>query len=153
MVRGWRRAVLLGLVSGALGYAAHALADAQDGQGAELVPTAGEAQNALARRLSDLSQRELADPHAKQALEQAERALARANQARSAHNHAEAERVERLADAALTLAERLDALARERALLRIALDRKRSLGERKRAAEQALVHERARLHDAPEVKP
>lgn len=103
--------------------------------------------DALTKRLAALSEHEQLDAHARAALDQARRALEAADRAAQRGEVEESERAARLTDAALTLAERLDALARERGLLRTARDRKAGLSARRKAAQEALEHERARLRE------
>jgi hypothetical protein len=133
-----RRSVVSGGLSLLLSWACAAAGWAQD--------AAPAASDTLQRRVRALTEAAL-DEHGKAALEQAERALAHESEARASGDVAAAERAARIADAALSLAERLEALSRERGLLRTASERRRSLEPRIRAARAARDHEQKRLDE------
>jgi hypothetical protein len=135
-----RRAVLL--LSFYLAGASSALAE--DLPSAP-VPSQPAPQGSLRGRLEALEKRSALDEHVKGVLEQARRALEQAHTAKGAGDVQASQRAEGVADAALTLAERLTALSDERALSRAAAERTRMAIARRKAAEQALAQERARL--------
>jgi hypothetical protein len=125
------------------GSASHATAD----EPAPEMPAPSPAEARLAARMRALEGKSLADPHAKAALEQGRRALDQAGAARRKGDAEASTRAERLADAALTLAERLNALAEERALARATSERTRLTRAQTQAAQAALAKERARLQE------
>jgi hypothetical protein len=80
-------------------------------------------------------------------LDEAKRALARMREARARADRAQAERAEAVARASLTLAERRQALAVERELLRAASTRREAARQRRAHAEAARALEQRRVQE------